>query len=145
MDDANEPPAFSSPVFGHFSDPGQVEGSVRGDLETEVSVGITHGDPSALLKRGVGHMDGPPSIAHRTTQGMGTQAGYLGIHDDHLDGNQGSFPEDDKNSEFQTAAEELATSTPHEKAPHKELPIHANIKQGGVSLTRASKISRLSL
>ena len=102
MDDVSEPPSLKAQSFGHSFDPGSVEEPVRSDQETEVSVGKTHGDPSALLKRGVGHMDGPPSIAHRTTQGMGTQVGCLGIHDDHLDGNQ-SESEDDKNSDLELA------------------------------------------
>ena len=66
MDDVNEPPSLKSQSFGHSSDPGPVEEPVRSDHETEVSVGKTHGDPSALLKRGVGHLDGPPSSAHHT-------------------------------------------------------------------------------
>ena len=65
MDDVSEPPSLKAQSFGHSFDPGSVEEPVRSDQETEVSVGKTHGDPSALLKRGVGHMDGPPSSAHR--------------------------------------------------------------------------------
>ena len=69
MDDVTESPSLTSPSFGHSLDPGPVEEPVRSDPETEVSVGKTHGNPSALLKRGVGHMDGAPSSAHHTTCG----------------------------------------------------------------------------
>ena len=81
MDDVIEPPSPKAQSFGHSFDPGPVEEPVRSDQETEVSVGKTHGDPSALPKRGVGHLDGSPSSAHHTTQGLGTQVGYLGAHD----------------------------------------------------------------
>ena len=66
MDDENEPAPLPHPSFGLFFDPGPVEEPVRSDHETEVSVGKTHGDPSALLKRGVGHLDGAPSSAHHS-------------------------------------------------------------------------------
>ena len=66
MDDVNEPLPLNTQSIGHSLDPGPVEELVRGDHETEVSMGNTQGDPSALLKRGVGHMDGSPSSAHRT-------------------------------------------------------------------------------
>ena len=58
----NEPPSLNSLSFGHSFDPGPLEEPVRSDHETEVSVGKTHGDPSALLKRGVGHVDGWASL-----------------------------------------------------------------------------------
>ena len=75
MDDVSEPPSLKAQSFGHSFDPGSVEEPVRSDQETEVSVGKTHGDPSALLKRGVGHMDGPPSIAHRSPPGQTLERG----------------------------------------------------------------------
>ena len=68
MDDESEPALLPHPSFGLFSGPGPVEEPVRSDHETEVSVDKTHGDPSALPKRGVGHLDGPPSSAHRSVQ-----------------------------------------------------------------------------
>ena len=129
MDDLSEPPSLEAQSFGHSFDPGSVEEPVRSDQETEVSVGKTHGDPSALLKRGVGHMDGPPSIAHRTTQGMGTQVGCLGIHDDHLDGNQ-SESEDDKNSDLDLAAQELlAAAPPPDETPYREPYPHRELEK----------------
>ena len=69
MIDEDESTLLPHPSFGLFSDPGPVEELVRSDPETEVSVGKTHGDPSALLKRGVGHMDGAPSSAHQSERG----------------------------------------------------------------------------
>ena len=71
MDEVNEPPSHILQSFGRSFDPGPVEEPVRNYPETEVSVGKTHGDPSALLKRGVGHMGlsrghgPPPEDVHR--------------------------------------------------------------------------------